>query len=1474
MPEKIDLSKHALVKSWGFDTDDKTDHHYTKGKIKIPYNKTGAYLIEARTKTLRGVILYLVSDIALITKKGKNRILSYVVNGETSYPVKNAKIFASFKEKLQYPNTALTKKDGTATLALPENASRSQFVIAKKRDSYALSSAYYYYYNYYSSKTYKTYVYTERPVYRPGQKVYLKGVVKKVSAADLLPASDMEVQLIVVDVKRKSVFKKKLTTSENGTVEAEFTLPKNSALGRYKVFIITPDSHSIRRLRYYYSYDTYFRVEEYKRPEFEVKVSTVQRSFVMGDDITARIKAKYYFGQPVAGAKTSISVKKRWHLSGLPYHLRRKYYKKYSYRFYRMFKGTRNVKAKATKTDEKGVAFIEFKTKEEERVPDDLKKYMSYQYSIKSNVTDESRRQISGYHAFNISRTAYVIKVLPSRKIYTPGDKIEFNIQTQTPAGLGVSRTLNVKLQKYSWKDGKWLKKLIKTDKFKTDARGEYLYTANVNTKGFIVLELKGYDKRQTVVTGQAGVWIADKNYRGGFYRYRGIEIITDKKVYVPGDKMKVLINTTHAEKNLLVTIEGKTLYKYRSVRLKGNAKILIFDVKQNWSPNIYIKIGLVKKHKIYSSSKGVSVPPKHRFITVKLNFKKKQYQPGERASVDITTLDWKGNPVSAEVSLAVYDSSLLYIQPRIAPDIRKFYYGKKARNSIRTHNSYSFNNKISARQIKEISKPEYQRNRAPSLFGRGYRYYAFGRYRGYGGKRRKMAESGGARPSPAPSSADTSTQKPTRNGNEPGSPEEKVVQPKVRKDFNETICWKPKIKTDENGKARVYFKFVDSLTTWEVVARAIKSPALVGQKITNIVTTKNVIVRLQSPRFFTERDRSYVSAVVHNYLKVGKWVNVNIKVTGGLDLKTKKSKRVYVKAGGKYRADFIVYASEHGETKIMVSALTDTESDAMEKKFNILPYGAYKFVAYNGEIVKNGVRGAQVIDVYVPMERRKQATTLKVVVTPSLAMSMLDALPYLAKYPYGCVEQTLSRFIPTVMVKKSLTELGIEPAALKKKIDTEEINRMVKAGLKRLYDFQHSSGGWGWWKKDHDNNLMTSLVVYGLIQAKKAGYIVSRRRLYRGINYLKSAIKHEENFHIRAYMLYAMSFVNEKNEKMLKEVYEKRNKLNIYSMALLAMTFKNFDEMSKANILIENIEDYAKIKGNQAWWGRYQGYYFWYDDAVETTAAVVKALANIKPNHRLIRKAVRWLVNNRRGTKWKSTKDTAAVIYAFIDYIKVKKEHLKRYNLKITFNGKTVTKQYLTGMQILAMNNVYEIPRKWINSGNNSLVIMKDGKGISYYSVFLNYFTREKKIKAAGNLIHIQRKLRRLKPYITGKKVTYKRVPWTGTLDSGDIVEVELTVKAENDFSYLMIEDPKPAGCESVNIRSGGSPYNHVEFRDTKVAMFIGFLRQGTHKIRYRLRAEIPGDFSQMPAKVSSMYVPEFKGTSDSHNVKIIDAK
>ena len=207
---------------------------------------------------------------------------------------------------------------------------------------------------------------------------------------------------------------------------------------------------------------------------------------------------------------------------------------------------------------------------------------------------------------------------------------------------------------------------------------------------------------------------------------------------------------------------------------------------------------------------------------------------------------------------------------------------------------------------------------------------------------------------------------------------------------------------------------------------------------------------------------------------------------------------------------------------------------------------GIEKFIAQslaiNGKLTE---ATNQMFSLDLPKERIEESTSLQLTLSPSLAGAMLDALPYLARYPYGCVEQTMSRFLPAVIVQKTLKDLGLtdkevgqyinnvlipreDPKHPKRQTEEtlSELNKMTKAGLERLYDFQHSDGGWGWWKKGNSDRFMTAYVVWGLTQAKSAGVKVKKGVLNRAVNFLQNQLVEEENNpDMLAWMLHALSY-------------------------------------------------------------------------------------------------------------------------------------------------------------------------------------------------------------------------------------------------------------------------------------------------------------------------------------------------------------
>jgi len=334
--------------------------------------------------------------------------------------------------------------------------------------------------------------------------------------------------------------------------------------------------------------------------------------------------------------------------------------------------------------------------------------------------------------------------------------------------------------------------------------------------------------------------------------------------------------------------------------------------------------------------------------------------------------------------------------------------------------------------------------------------------------------------------------------------------------------------------------------------------------------------------------------------------------------------------------------------------------------------------------------------------------------------------------------------------------------------------------------------------------------------------------------------------------------------------------------------------DKERAQILISNIEDYRKedTEVGTVWWDGGKEYWWWYNDKVETNAFVMQAFTMVDPQNEYLEKHVRWLAQNRKGSRWNSTKDTSHAVSALMAYARATGELSRSYTVSVKMDGNEIHKWEVTPENIFALQTNVRLDSQTLTPGEHTFEIVREGEGKVYFSSFLSYFSKEDHLKASGNEIHIDRKYYKLiekvvevdVPNENGegthkeKRVTFEReLLETGAqLKSGDKIEVELNLKADNDYEYLAFEDFKPAGCEPVALRSGqgyaGGLCQNVELRDDRVAFFISYMPQGTARLKYQLRCEIPGTFSALPTQGGSMYVAEVKANSEEWKVTITD--
>ncbi|MGH9768662.1 MAG: alpha-2-macroglobulin family protein, partial [Blastocatellia bacterium] len=972
-----------------------------------------------------------------------------------------------------------------------------------------------------------------------------------------------------------------------------------------------------------------------------------------------------------------------------------------------------------------------------------------------------------------------------------------------------------------------------------TNARGEATYDYRIPITGSIDIETSVYENGKRIPADAGYIYAADRNNRWadwGYRDYGSIKLIPDKKSYRPGETAHVLAMLPADKAHLLVTTEMSSVMGHWRVDAGGRAVMIDVKIEEKFVPNVHLSVAYVKDGEMFEHNKSLLVPARDKFLNIEVIPDKKEYKPRDPASYTVIARNADGAPAAGvEVSLGVVDEAIYSIRPDTSGDIRRAFYGTRY-NRVETRFSTAYN------------------------------------FTGYSG-RKKMELAVNKR---SYQLADFKN-------------ESQLVEPKIRKEFKDTAFWKPDVVTGADGKATVKFDLPDNLTTWRATARAVTGDLRVGSNVTRALSRKDLILRLETPRFMTEGDTVTVSGIVHNYLDSDKATQIKLEVTGANLLDTPQQ-TVTIAKQGEQRIDWRITASQIGKVTLLATAKTNVESDGVELPLPVVPQGLKQTKGAAAAIAEETSERTFTLD--LPGAASSQARTLRIEAAPSIAGAMFGALDYLTSFPYGCTEQTMSGFLPNVIVAQALKD--VKTASIRKSSD---LDNKVQRGLDRLYGLQHDDGGWGWWMNDKTDPFMTAYVVDGLTLARRAGYGINSYRLNRGRESVKRLLdtgKLEDGKPIdpesRAYLVYALDVSGENpsatDARYANDLFAKRADLQPYGRALLALTLKARGDDNRARQVVSELEGGARVTEFVAHWEsrRRPMLDFSETNDLEATALSLKALAQINPQSALLPKAARWLVANRRnGYYWDSTKHTAFAIFALTDYLKASRELSADYTVEVYLNGEQVLTKRVTAADAAAGKPLV-VERKGDQITNaNQVKVVKRGAGVLYASATLDYYTREEHVAAqSSNDLKLEREYLRLRVSEEGGKPSWKVEPLSGELRSGDLIVARLRLQGAR-AQYLMIEDPIPAGCEQLERVSGidldysdgrwSDWYSNREFRDQRTVIFADYF-DGDATFQYALRVQIPGEFKVAPARAELMYQPTVQANTANVKLSILDKK
>ncbi len=1150
---------------------------------------------------------------------------------------------------------------------------------------------------------------------------------------------------------------------------------------------------------------------------------------------------------------------------------------------------------------------------------------IEFQTAGKDNLAGRCNFKVLEYR-----KPEFSIEIKTDKKMYLPGEKIKTNVTAKYYFGTPVKNTdvlwavYSKEIWDYGYDEyeyegeygGWWKGGLVSSGKIKTDENGIAMFEIptelSYERKQTLTIEVRMTDESRREIIQSASVLVVPGCFE--------ILISTPKYIYSKEENIPITISRryyegleeglkTSGKKELKLQVSQETYNQSKrkwSFKEIFSKKIVLDNAKvtTNIKPGVsgYIRItaqGIDQYNNIITATRYVWISSRDYYSfygkkELEIVSDKKKYRPGETARIlinsfyrDLTLLytiegykifdnriiKMNGNSVLLEIPIkeeyipnifisvcavknktflqtsksldVIYDERFLNVE--IISDKEKYKPAEKAEYLVRiTDNSgrpvsaeFSLGvvdeaiYAISGELVKKIEDFFYgsKRNRV----GTGY---SFSRWY-YGGAGKDF------------------------------------VEQNIRRNFKDTAFWLPFAFTDEKGIAKIQFELPDNLTTWRSTVRAITLDTKVGTGKTSIMTAKPLIANLITPRFFVEDDRLLISGVIHN--QTGRDQKVYAKLYAeGLDLLDEGEKIVEIPSGKSTRLDWKVKVKSVKQAKITLFAQCPSSSDGMELKIPVFLYGADERYVFAGKC-----EDTRIDTFYMPAGTISASIDAKSYIYPSLVSGMFTSLDALTRYPYGCVEQTLSGFLPAVCVADTLTKIKKEDLYFlaSDRIKFEEmmknLPKKVSDGLIKLYNYQNGDGGWGWWPGNASNPYTTGYVIFGLAHARKAGYLIDEGKFQSGKTCLKNMINSTNDYNQKAFLLYVLTYAGEINLPTIEDVYKNKEKLNSYTLAQLCLVLQETHDPRAKDLLDDLCKKLVKLMPSIAYWNVEDGNYSWVHHNIEATAWGLRAILAIDPKRKEVPHILRYLISKKQGGLWMSTKDTAICLFALTDYLKITDELSPDYKLILYTNGKPVAEEKIDRESIKRFVTTVDIKAENLNKGEiNSIGIDKNGKGNLYYSHVIKFSVKDVSIPAFDGGFKISRRYTEIEPRQTtdaNGKETYVYDDINRTVKSGERIRVEIKISGGEKYEYVMIEDPIPSGCEVVEEpQQDFWWYCRKEIRDEKVAFFTTTWGERERTIVYYLRAETPGFYHILPTKVQLMYLPEIWGHSRGNTLII----
>lgn len=1462
------------------------DYETVKDSIEIGGNlPLGAYLMEV-TSDNTGIApqreLFYVSNLAVMIQQlpdDKHRYV--VVNATDGQPVPGAKIMLYDRD--YDVKTGKWKRLVHARLTTDENGEAyfknvdGNVLISTSNDKFTPAKDIYLsrtrYYEQKDDKI-KHQLFTDRSIYRPGQTVHASAIsyiVKKGLDASV-PGKSMELNFILRDANGKQVAEQKATTDEYGTASVDFELPKEGQTGLYFISV----NGTVTK---------YVRVEEYKRPTFEITFPKVNEKYNWGDTVVVKATAKTYSGVPVQGAKVEYQVTRRnqlwWWGAGSAGQL---------------------VKTDSCVTREDGTFDVEIPLeaslsgKDEADMSDFMRIARFFNFEVSAIVTDISGESHEGVMSLPLGTKPTILTVDLPKRIETDSLKT-VTFAYRNASGMPISSRLKYRIDEGEWKDAEANVPVSIKE-----------YASSASSASSSLVWKSGVHQLEAICGTDT---LKQKFTLFSMKDTHPVEPTTEwyyqtAKTF-PRDGKPVYIQVGSSENGAHIVysiIAGNKLLEKGAWELGDSIVTLPFTYKEEYASGIVLNYSFVKQGKCYTRMMSIARPLPEKKLDIAWKTFRNRLTPGQKEewTLKITTPD--GKPAKAQLMSVLYDKSL----DQIAPHSWKMSLGfsQWLPSCYWTSNLWYY--KMDLLGVYPTKYFDQKQLDVDKFDGKFFSYYAYMQAvelskleRSSGGtvesvriqkdevvreeakgiwiRSSKMTRVGAAAPS-ANKVFDVVEEMPQFAGGSGSDARQFLDKVQVRENMNETAFFYPALESDNNGNVAIRFTLPESVTTWKFMGLAHDKEMRNGLLVDEAVAQKTVMVQPNMPRFLREGDKSTIVVKLFNSSdkKVSGNARMQILAPETNKVVWQKTQNYSIDAEGSATISFDVQGLKEGVYINKVVAAGNGYSDGEQ---HYLPVLSNRELVVNTLPITLHQKGEQSFDLsklFLNKEGKqaKGAEEAKVTIeyTNNPSWLMVKALPAISNPDEEDAISLMSAIYANTITNHVQKHLSLENL-------TQESIRLQNQ-VEKLKKLQNPNGSFSWWKGMKGSRYMTTSVAEMMVRLNAIAGVQksTARMLTSAIDYLswqtaqevREMKKQEEKkqkvnpSEQALHYLYILSVDGRKMKQNLEQdkayLLDKMSKMtgdfSIYGKARAAVVLarnsqQNAAYREKAGEYLQSVNEYAVYREEM---GRYydtrKALYSWRNYKIPTQVSVIEAMQMLKPNDKqTIEELQRWLLMSKRTQVWDTPVNTVDAVYAFMKGNESNWSR-KAENAVLKLDGKLLPMpQDSTTLGYVKT----ERPGK-----ASKLSIDKKSDYTSWGAVYAEFKQPISEIGSMESGIKVRRVI---VPAESESK---------GNAQVGEKVKVTLIITADRDYDFVQITDKRAACLEPVNQLSGyqWSIGCYVSPRDHATNFYFDRLSKGKHIVEMEYYVDRKGDYQSGTCIAECTYSPEFSGRTETYELKV----